>query len=437
MKRGNPHTLIGKGFDVHPENIHRKRLALSQSEFMSFSTFNPNYSKKEITPYIKRDYEYLDYIPFGSDNLFPQALALFSRLSPNHRGVLNSKERYFQGDGIVGLDTFSQSWIDKVNAEGGNLNEIQKRIWIDNFRFGNEWIELISDRKGSFLFINQLDATKCRLSTDEKQVMVHPDWSNYTGKSDFLLKTFALYPAWGEDKDTPGIYRSIYHKYNYEPEFTYYGIPGHISGKDSVQIDFKTNKWNLGRLVNSFSASGLLAVPVKDKTEADKVTKEVDKYIGEGNTGQVLLVTKSRATEGQKAEDPTFTPFTANDTGSWTDLHKQSLSDIVMAHNWFRSLCSIPDNTGFDTQRIINEYNIALPQIKELQNEHTNLYQKLYKEITGKEIQLQFKNSTPLRADDYYFVWEKRQELGLPFDPKDPSQNVIIMPTMPKTKPGS
>lgn len=427
MKTGNPHTIKGRGFDAHPENINRKGLARNRSEFMNLSTFNPNYTKKEIVPYVKRDYDFLDYIPFGSDNLFPQALALFSRLSPNHRGVLTSKERYFQGDGIVGLDTFSQLWIDKVNAEGENLNKVQKRIWTDDFRFGNIWIELISDRRNSFLFISQIDSTKCRLSKDEKQVMVHPDWGNYTGKSDLLLKSFALYPDWLEDKETPGIFRSVYHKFNYEPEFSYYGIPGHISGKDSVQIDFKTNKWNLARLVNSFSASGLLAVPVKDKPEADKVTKEVDKYVGEGNQGKVLLVTKSRASEGQKAEDPTFTPFTSNDTGSWTDLHKQSLSDIVMAHGWYRSLCSIPDNTGFDSQRIINEWNVALPQIKEAQKEYTDLYQQLYKEIVGKEIKLEFKNSTPLQTDKYFYVWEMREKQGLPIDKSDPQQMQIIL----------
>jgi hypothetical protein len=427
VKTGNPHTIKGKGFDAHPEHINRKGLARNRSEILNFSTFNPNYTKKEITPFVKRDYQYLDYIPFGSDNLFPQALALFSRLSPNHRGVLTSKERYFQGDGIIGSNPFSQAWIDSVNAEGETLNNVQKRLWIDAHRIGNEWIELISDNKGTFLFISQLDSTKCRLSQDEKAVMVHPDWINYTGKSDKLLKTFALYPDWSEDLENKSILRSVYHKFSYEPEFSYYGIPGHISGKDSVQIDFKTNKWNLARLINGFRLSGMLSVPVKDKPEADKVTKEVDKYVGEGNQDKVLLVTKSRAAEGQKAEDPTFTPFTSTDVGSWIDLHKQSLSDIVMAHGWFRSLCSIPDNTGFDTQRILNEYNIALPQIQEAQKERTDLYMKLYKEVTGKEIQIQFRNSPPLKTDKYFYVWEMREKEGLPVDKTDPQQMQIIL----------
>ena len=431
MKAGNPHTIKGKGFDVHPENINRAGKG-KKGEILGFAA--GDYSKKEIVPYVKRGIDYNEYIPFGQDNLFPQALALFSRLSPNHRGVLTSKERYFQGDGMIGQDEFSQAWIDAVNAEGESLNKVQKRLWTDNHRFGNEWIELISDSKGSFLFINHLDSTKCRLSKEQKEIIIHPDWAKYEGKGDKLKKTFALYPDWSPDKELPNILRSVYHKYSYEPEFTYYGIPGHISGKDSVQIDFKTNKWNLARLINSFRPSNMIFVPVKDKTEADKVMKEIDKHLGEGNQGKTFIVTKSRAVEGQKAEDVNLVEFKTEDTGSWMDLHKQSLSDIIMSHGWYRALCSIPDNTGFDTQRIINEFNIALPQIIEAQKEYIDLYSKLHKEVTGKEIKIEFQNSPPLKSDTYYFIWEMREKKGLPFDPKDPAQNVIIMDNQSKSK---
>lgn len=424
MKTGNPHTIAGKGFNVRPENINRSG-APRKSGIIDFAV--PDYAKKDVQPYTKPDYGHLDYIPFGPDNLFPQALALFSRMSPNHRGVLLSKEKHFQGDGIVGLDTASQAWIDKINAEGENLNDVQERFWIDDHRIGNTWIELITDARQSFLFINQLDATKCRKSEDGKQVIIHPDWAAYTRKSDKRRVLIDLYPQWTTAPETPTLRRSVYHKFTYEPEFTYYGIPSHISGKDSVQIDFKTNKWNLARLVNGFRPDNMIFVPVKDKIESDKVLKEIAKHSGEGNQGKPFVVTKSRAMEGQKAEDVNIVQLKTEDTGSWQNLHTQSLSDIIMAHSWFRSLCSIPDNTGFDTQRIINEYNIALPQIKQSQGKYIKLYQKLHLEVTGKEIAMEFKNSPPLETDKYYFIWEMREKKGLSFDENDPAQNIIIM----------
>jgi hypothetical protein len=402
-----------------------------QGEIIAFSQVKPpDYSKKEITPYVETGTNTNDYIPFGSDNLFPQALAFFSRVSPNHRGVLISKEKFYQGDGIIANDTYSQAWIDQVNAEGETLNKVQKRLWTDDHRIGNVWIELISDSKGSFLFINHLDSTKCRLSKDGKMVILHPDWRNYVGRSDKLRKEIALYPEWSEDEETAGLMRSVYHKFSYEPEFTYYGIVGYISGKDAIQIDYKTNKWNLARLVNGFRPDNILFVPVKDKAEADKVMNEIDTHLGDGNQGKTFVVTKSRAMEGQKAEDVNITQLKTEDTGSWLDLHRQSLSDIVMAHGWFRSLCSIPDNTGFDTTRILNEYNIALPQIKEAQREYLELYTKLHYEVTGKEIDIDFKNSPPLpmENDRYKFIWEVRRDKGWDFDKSDPVQQEIVKP---------
>jgi hypothetical protein len=397
----------------------------SQGEFLNYT--KPDYSKKDITPYTRKDYDLFEYIPFGSDNLFPQAMALFARLSPNHRGVLTSKERYFQGDGVIGLDGYSKEWVNSVNAEGECLNDITKKLWIDNFRTGNEYIELISDSKGSFLFFSHQDSTKCRVSKEEKTVIIHPDWGCYLGKNDVLRKEIALYPNWSEDPLIPGIFRSIYHKFSYEPEFTYYGIPGNISGKDSIQIDFKTNKWNLARLCNSFRPDNLIFVPVKDNIEGSKVMKEIDKHIGEGNQGSPFVVTKSRTIEGQKAEDVQVVELKTEDTGSWIDLHKQSLSDIVMSHGWYRSLCSIPDQTGFDTARIINEFNIALPQIKEAQRQTCALFTRLYKDVVGKVLSIEFKNSPPLKSDKYYYVWEMREKEGLPVDKTDPQQMQIIL----------
>lgn len=421
MRKGNPHTLRGKGFDAHPEHIFRKK----KEEPVAYST--PNYSKKEIKPYLSLDADQLPCVPFGEDNLFPQALALFSRLSPSHRGVLTSKEKYYHGGGIIASDTYSEGVLLEANAEGENYNQVQKKLWIDDHRFGNVWVEFITDRKGSFLFVNHIDATKCRLARDLKTVLIYPDWSAFTSLTDPKLKKIGVYPNWTEDEENKGILRTVYHKYSYEPEFYYYGIPAHISGKDAIQIDFKTNKWNLARLVNSFSTSGLLVIPVKDKAESKAVLDIIEKHVGEGNQGKVLPLTKSRAAEGQKAEEPTFTPFTSTESGSWMDLHRQSLSDIVMAHGWYRSLCSIPDNTGFDTQRIINEWNIALPQIVEAQGEYVSLFKKMHSEVVGKDLNIEFKNSTPLHSDKYHYIWEMREKNGLPFDPKDPAQNVIIL----------
>jgi hypothetical protein len=101
-----------------------------------------------------------------------------------------------------------------------------------------------------------------------------------------------------------------------------------------------------------------------------------------------------------------------------------------MAHGWYRGLVPNADNTGFDTQRIINEYNIALTVIQEAQNEYIALYTRLYKEVTGRDIELSWVNNPPLKieSDRYKFIWEIRKEKGLPYNETDPVQMEIIKP---------
>jgi len=68
------------------------------------------------------------FVPFGSDNLFPQSLALFSRTSPNHRGVINGKMNYLPGKEITSEDTdIQKNFIERVNNDGESLHEVVKK----------------------------------------------------------------------------------------------------------------------------------------------------------------------------------------------------------------------------------------------------------------------------------------------------------------------
>lgn len=374
-----------------------------------------------------------DFIPFGSDNLFPNALALFSRQSPNHRGVLNSKVSYCLGNGIFPADekdTATQALIDSINFEGESLNDVQMRLFLDRFMVGNYYLECITDKNRSFLWFNQLDATMCRNSKDNESILIHPDWTRYTGKSDKFLKTLPKYPNFEPDTvDGISAYRCVFHKFDYEPEFTFYGIPQWIAGKDSVQIDLRTNKWNLGRLKNSFRPGATMVVPVSDATEGDVVTKAIkDHYTGEEKQGKTLVLTKSRALENEKADQTQYIPHTQEDKGSWNELHKQSLGDIIVSHAWFRALTSIADNTGFDTERILNEYGTALATVITTEQENfIKTYQKLYRETLNADFPITFRNSPPLQTDKYKYIWEARRDKGLPFDPEDEKQKQLIL----------
>jgi hypothetical protein len=393
-------------------------------------SYVPDY---EITPVRLLDYTYTNFYPFGLDNLFPQATALFSRSSPNHRGIIKSKVTYMVGGGFKIEDPKLTYLLEKCNYEGENLNDIFKKICRDDNTGGNSYLEIITDPKRSFLWFNHIDYTKIRRIKDKKAVYIHPDWTYYKGKLDPKMKEIAMYPEWtiGTNEYGINVYRSIYQIAEYEPEFVYYGIPGWIGGKDSILIDLKTNKWNLSRLKNAFHTSGFLIVPVKDKGEANEVLDYIEsQHIGEGNQAKLMVITKGRANEGEKADQTQFLETKQQDEGSWINLHNMGVTDIVVAHSWFRSLSGLADNTGFDTKRILNEYEIARKTvIHEKQELYLSIIKKIFAEQMNYDAELQFINNPPVEDYSWKRIWEIRENKGLDFDKNDPEQNKIVIPS--------
>lgn len=390
----------------------------------------PDYEIKPVRTVV--DFNTAPFIPFGSDNLFPQASALFARTSPIHRGVINSKRTYLIGGGMASEDPRLQYLFDKANFEGDTINKIASNYFYDKEAGGNGWVEVITDKNRTFLWFNHLDYTKCRKSKDGENCLIHPNWAAYKMGED--IKTIPLYPKFSSERNEYGVFveRSVYHLKEYEPEFYYYGVPSWLAGKDSILIDLKTNKWNLARLKNAFRLSGIMVVPVKDSKEGEDVTKYIEEnHTGEDNQAKVLVITKSRAQEGEKADQVQLIETRQDDEGSWDKLHLQSTSDIVIAHSWFRSLTSIADNTGFDTQRILNEYNVAKQTvIQHEQSVFLEFLSRVFKDQTGIDSDLTFINQPPiaLKDDAWKKVWEARRDKGLDFDEKDPAQQKIIVP---------
>lgn len=379
----------------------------------------------EIKPSFARENVVEDYIPFGSDNLFPQAMALFGRTSPNHRGVINNKKTYACGSDIISSDSLAKTFLDTVNNQGESLHDILLKLELDYVMGGNGYIEVIRDRSKRWVMLNHIDFTKCRKNKEKTHILIHPDWGTYTGKQDKNLISLPIFPKF---EFSGGVERSVYHLYDYEPEFSDYGLPSWISGKDAVQIDFKSNRFNLARLINTFRVSGMLFVPVKDAGESQEVLKRMtEAYTGDMNQDKLLVVTKSRSTENEKADQVQLIQNNNQDKGSWIELHSMSITDIIVAHSWFRSLTSLPDNTGFDTNRIINEYNIALSTyILPTQKFIKKMINKIMKAAIGKAIEFDFINESPIYIEDGMFIWELRKKKGLDYNESDPVQQKII-----------
>lgn len=289
-------------------------------------------------------------------------------------------------------------------------------------------MEIVTNRKRQFFNIYHHDYTSCRVGHKKMAgyILKHPDWSRVTLTRD-KIKRIPLYPNF-EDTEGDGNLRSIIHFKDYEPEFEHYGVIDWIAGMGVSAIAYKTDKWNISRLDNSFNSSGTMIVDAEfaNDEEAKELKDDfLKQYTGEGKAGKMIFIAKSLGGNG-KTE---WIPFNQNNDADWTQLHQQSGSDLVIAHGWFRSLCGFSDNTGFDTQRILNEYQIALNTvIPELQGAILDPLKEALQDVVGMRADdLMVINKPPvIDKPGYMTVWEARKADGLDYDPEDPAQQVML-----------
>lgn len=369
-----------------------------------------------------------DYIPFGSDNLFPQALIQLNRNSSVHRGIINNKTTYVMGDGVTTEDERVYDWLQEINGRDEGIDDVLRRVVLDWHVFGNAFVELVTDRRRSFFAIYHRDASKWRYNKDRDLLLYHPDWSKYSTNKGAAM-AYPIYPEFGKVGDD-GHLRSVYHFKQYEPGSEIYGIPQYIAGLNAAGIIYKTDKWNLSRLDNSFKPSGILVIDgIESEEDAQTLQQKFDEaFTGEGNTGKVMKVFKSLGGEGTQ-----FIEMGGTYEGDWTQLHTQSEGNIITAHNWFRSLAGIADNTGFDTKRILQEYEVAKNTvIRDTQNYFLRRIEKLLYKHAGIDAELQITNRPPatiaglLDANKVTRIWEARELLGLEYDSEDPEQMKFI-----------
>ena len=346
-----------------------------------------------------------DFIPQGVSNDWPNALAALYRKSSTHRALINSKTHYITGSNFATENERLSTFLDNSNSQE-SFRDVHRKLVKDKLLTGNAYWQLVYTEDGSFLNTFHIDSTKCRLSKDGKKVLINPKFSTgeRVNKNDKLTKSVPIYP----DFTTQGGFRvSMVHEKDYEPQFTWYGVPSYIAGIDAAAIGYKTDKWNLSRLDNSFKTSGVLILQTDmEEEEAILFDRDFDaQFTGEGNTGKVL---KIRKPNGEERDGSKFIPFENVTDGDWINLHVLSNDDLVISHNWWRSLAGIATEGKLgNTQQIRDEYQLALNTIVEdEQRSWLDVYGRIFDDFGMGDENLSIINKSPIQLHEASSVIE-------------------------------
>ena len=145
-----------------------------------------------------------------------------------------------------------------------------------------------------------------------------------------------------------------------------------------------------------------------------------------GKPGQEMFVIRDG---GEENDNSRFIPIASQNEGDWQALHEQAVSDIVVAHSWFRTLSGLDYAGGFSAERILHEYEVALNTV--ILAEQAELVEPIRGAIGAvlglDASSLEVVNRPPTRSKPIYMkVWEARKADGLDFDPDDPKQQAFL-----------
>lgn len=360
---------------------------------------------------------------WGDDNMLPYALSLISRRSVAHRRILNDKADYIAGKGLVCGDNspLVSHLIVSANGDGDTLRDIVHRLAFDEALFGNAFLEVVTDAEHSFLALYHHDASKCRVARDSEHIILHHNWLAFNSSD---ARSLPLFPRFEEQAD--GTLRTMLHYKDYEPMFQHYGVAGYLAAVDAAAIAYKTDKWNISRLDNAFQLSGVMMLDsvVDSEAEADRIVRMAEEKFA-GNPGQVLFVLRDKA-EGDNSR---FIPINTATDGDWHTLHTQAENDLIIAHSWFRSLSGLDYSSGFSSERILHEYEVALNTvILPEQEQLLSPIRKVIELVLGVDASsLEIVNRPPTRSKPQYMrIWEARKADGLDYDESDPEQQHFL-----------
>ena len=249
---------------------------------------------------------------WGDDNLFPNALALMARRSVTHRRIINDKADYISGKGFScdeGHEPLLAAFIRRVNGDGESLRQVLNKLAFDKALFGNAFLEIVTDAEHSFLAFHHQDASRCRVARDSAHILLHHDWAAFNATE---ARTLPLYPAFERQEDST--LRAMIHYKDYEPMFEHYGVPPYIAGFNVSAIAYKTDRWNISRLDNSFQLSGVMMLDstMDDEAQAERIMRTAEEKFA-GNPGQVMFVLR----EGAAEDHSRFIPIASQNEGDW------------------------------------------------------------------------------------------------------------------------
>lgn len=243
---------------------------------MSFKIKILDFAKGQEYPIFKinRNKNWIDY---GDDNNYPDyLLKVYHNGSNKHKAIINRKVDMTTGGGINATTTELIKFIE--NRWGGaDIEEISKKINYDYEIFGGFSLMVRWSLDGTKVAaVDYIPYHKCRLSGDEKRILISKDWSEVRKIENKPVEYPIFDPLKAMEERT-----QIFYYIDETTGIDYYPLPYYSSTLNWIELDWEISNFHLSSVRNGFMPGFILnfATGIPSLDEMNDAYKEFEKKI--------------------------------------------------------------------------------------------------------------------------------------------------------------
>ena len=337
--------------------------------YQSFSTPFGNVGGNNLSlPYVNGRHQIAGYIPFGTNNLFPELLNQLYYTSPLHGAIVDFKTNAIVGGGYT-LETAKMSNEDKLKLytfeKKMKLNKTSKAIAQQLIVHHRVYFKLCYNEKGELYKIYNVSPEKVRVARDRITYFMCDDWSA-------RIDVVSIKRAHPTNRDLEQLY--VYEIMTLGQEW--YSLPQYTSALNFAFLSGELSYFAKSNIQNSIFPSFAMMFPKRPQSEEEKhmIKNTIDRLKGASNSGKAVAFFANSADQLPKIEalptnnnDKLFHEASALNTEQICFSH--TIDPILMG---VRTTGALGGGADIKQAYVVFEKNVVMPlrdQVEEIVNE--------------------------------------------------------------------
>jgi hypothetical protein len=326
--------------------------------YQSFSTPFLKVGGANLTlPYVNGRNQTNGYIPFGTDNLYPELLNQIYYSSPLHGSIVGYKVNAAVGGGfnIVADRLTPQDRLELYTLERKlNIKKVVPAVTQQLILHNRVYFKLCFDDKMKLTKIVNLSPEKLRVNLDRKRYYICDDWSARIGVQEIRRYTPTC--------------RDYEQLFVYEVECIgqdYYPLPQYTSALNFAFLSGELSYFAKSNIQNSVFPSFAMMFPKRPQSEEEKnmIRNTIDRLKGAANAGKAVAFFANSADQLPKIES---LPTNGNDK-LFQEASQLNTEQICFSHTidpilmGIRTTGSLGNGSDIKQAYIIFEKNVVMP----------------------------------------------------------------------------